>query len=231
MADEDHLAKRLLRGLEQLRNGRAAEAIAPLLEVADDPELAKSPDLADVRARALSLLAQAYLETNQVAQAKPRIDAALSIAPPSDDRKVLVELAGRIDARLELDERSRVQSERLAAMPVEEIESRSRDPRALVEVLVRKANAEVDVGRSEAAVPIAERAVVDAMTLGDVRLEILARLSLARATPDVASREIERALRSADAFGDPNLITTVVKAAKSHGVPLPTERGPWESDA
>lgn len=236
MSDEDRLASQLLAGVDLLRKGRATEAVAPLREVAEDPALAVADDLADVRARALSLLAQAYLETDRAAEAKPHLDEARALVARlpktavGEDVTALADLAERIDARIELDERARVQSERLAKLPMPEIEARTKDPRTLLEVLVRKANAEIDVGRSEAAIPIAERAIIDAMTLGDVRLEVLARLSLARANPDFAVREIERALRSADGFGDPNLITTVVRAAASHDVPLPKESGPWETD-
>ncbi len=233
MADEhdpnaERLAGQLRAGLTHLQQGRPAEAVAPLREVVAG--LASVDDLVDVRARALSLLAQAYLETDRASEARPLIDEALAIAPPSDDRAQLEELSERVAARVELDERALAQSERLAAMSVEEIETRARDPRAFVEVLVRKANAEVDVGRREPAAEIAERALVDAMTLGDVRLEVLARLSLARADPGRAVVEIERALAAADLFGDHNLVTTVVKAAQGHGVPLPREKGPWEEE-
>jgi len=221
-----HLAAQLTRGVELLRGRRPADAIEPLSEVARG--LAAADDLLDVRARALSLLAQAYLEADRAGEAREPIEQALAIAPPSTDRRDLEELAERIRSRVALEEQARVQSERLAALSVDDIEARTRDPHAFVEVLVRKANAEVDVGRRDEAARIAERALVDAMTLGDVRLEILARLSLARAAPGQAPTEIERALRAADAFGDPNLVTTVVKAAEGHGVALPTEKGPWE---
>ncbi|MEM6931736.1 MAG: hypothetical protein AAF602_32695, partial [Myxococcota bacterium] len=157
-------------------------------------------------------------------------DEALALATRGEDHGELTELAERVRSRQALDEQSRVQSERLAALSLDQIEARSRDPVGFVEVLVRKANAEVDVGRRDAAAEIAQRALVDAMTLGDVRLEILARLSVARATPERAPVEIERALTAADRFGDPNLITTVVKAAEGHGVPLPREAGPWGED-
>lgn len=226
--EAERLAQRLLVGIEHLRNQRPAAAVAPLREVVEG--LAEAADLVDVRARALSLLAQAYLETDRADLAKPPIDEALSIAPPSEDRSVLEELASRIRARVTVDDQAKVHSARLANLTVAEIEARSRDPRTRTEVLVRKANAETDVGRPDAARAIAERAIVDAMTLDDVKLEVLARLSLARAVPDLAAREIERSLRAADRLGDTTLITAVVKAAESHGVEVPKEAGPWESD-
>ncbi|MEO0606071.1 MAG: hypothetical protein AAF211_31875, partial [Myxococcota bacterium] len=120
------LAGQLTAAIDHLRQGRPGEAVGPLREVVDG--LADAADLVDVRARALSLLAQAYLETDRATEARPCVDEALALATPGEDHGELTELAERVRSRQALDEQSRVQSDRLAAMSLEEIEARSRDP-------------------------------------------------------------------------------------------------------
>jgi hypothetical protein len=74
------LAARLAAGLRLLREGKAAEAAVELEVVCRDPELAGAQDLRDVRARALSLYAQALWKSDRARDALPFLEAALRLA-------------------------------------------------------------------------------------------------------------------------------------------------------
>ena len=76
----DTLAARLALGLRLLREGKAAEAAAELEVVCRDPDLAGAPDLRDVRARAMSLYAQALWKSGHSAEALPYLEAGLRLA-------------------------------------------------------------------------------------------------------------------------------------------------------
>ena len=226
------LAGLLLDGLRALKAGRAADALGPLEQVCGDHELARAADLADVRARACSLLAQALLATGRASEALPRAEEALELARrlgDPDGLRQIESLSSEIREALRNEERvqdRRIRAERLAAIPLHEVEARVRDPLALIEVLVRKANAEADSGRTAQALTIAERALVDALTVDDVRLEVMARLSVARAAPDRAQHELERAHARASEAREFNLVTAVARAAVAHGVEVGVLRGP-----
>ncbi len=231
------LSALLLDGVRALRSGDAAAAIEPLLEVCSDPDLQRAEDLQDIRARARSLLAQALLEVGRADDALPHAEQALALARTLGDPqglRAIEELRGRVhqalhDARREADNRAR--SERLAHTPIAEIEARVRDPLALVEVLVRKANAEADAGRLVEALDIAQRALGGALASGDVRLEVLARLSVARAAPERAREQLEVAHARASEAHEFNLVTAVARAAEAHGVEVGLLRGPGGGDA
>ncbi len=227
--EAETLAGWLLEGLEHLQGGRAAQAVSPLQRVCDHPGLQVADDLVDVRARAHSLLAQALLEADRPEEARKPHSVALQLAREEDDAgglAVLAELGQRIEAacaRVSEQAAARERAARLAALSIDEIEGRVRSEPARVEVLVRKANAESDAGRSAEAVVVAERALAGAVALGDPRLQVLARLSIARASSDRAPEELAAALQCADAASEPGLITAVAKAAELHGVSLPTQ--------
>lgn len=222
MADPaERLAGLLLEGLEHLRRGRAPEAIAPLQEVCAAPELAHADDLADVRARAHSLLAQALLQVDRPLEASEQLQLALELSSTDPDpagRKALFELQSQIGAAVSSHREHAERTARLAALSVEQIEDRVRDPTHLIDVLIRKVNAEIDSDRPGAALALAQRVLSDAITLGDPRLEVLTRLSIARADPGRAMIELQRALARADRANEPNLVTAIVRSAELHGI-------------
>lgn len=74
------LAARLAGGVRLLREGKPAEAAADLDVVCRDPDLAAAQDLRDVRARAMSLYAQALWKSGRPAEALPYLEAALRLA-------------------------------------------------------------------------------------------------------------------------------------------------------
>ncbi|HHO52993.1 MAG TPA: hypothetical protein ENK18_19480 [Deltaproteobacteria bacterium] len=230
MADAaEHLAGLLLEGLEHLRHGRAAEALGPLQEVCGAPELARAGDLEDVRARAHALLAQALLESDRPLEAAQQLEEAQRLAVHDIDlggRRALAELGARIEATITSRREQQARAARLSELSVEQLETRVRDPVGRVDVLIRKVNAEIDVGRSEVAAELARRVVRGAVALGDPRLEVLARLSLARADPGRATIELQRALARADRANEPNLVTAVVRSAELHGIAPETLEGP-----
>ncbi|MBX2797438.1 MAG: hypothetical protein KTR31_07220 [Myxococcales bacterium] len=236
MPEEGHaeaLAASLLAGVEHLRKGQPSDAAAMLRAVCADPDLAAAEDLVDVRARAHSLLAQALTESGAHDEALAALDAAEALAATladPDATPILTSLRDRIEAARADGLRSRdqqVRSERLAALSMEEIEARlpSHTPEARLDVMIRKANAEVDVGRPAEGLLVAREALTEACTLGDLRLEVLARLSIARASPEQAHEQLHRAWRRADAASETTLITAVAKAAEAHGVQLDAS---WE---
>ena len=98
-------------------------------------------------------------------------------------------------------------------------------PAARLDVLIRKANADADAGRPEDALPIAQQALSEAQVEQDPRLEVLARLTIARVSPELAEVEVLAAYQCADRSGETGLITAVAKAASLHGVELPTAPG------
>jgi len=74
------LAARLASGLRLLRDGRASEAAVELEIVCRDPDLAGAQDMRDVRARAMSLLAQALWKSGRADEALPYLEAGLRLA-------------------------------------------------------------------------------------------------------------------------------------------------------
>jgi hypothetical protein len=74
------VAARLATGLRLLREGRAAEAAVEHEVVCLDPGLAAATDLRDIRARALSLHAQALWRSGRPADALPFLEGALRLA-------------------------------------------------------------------------------------------------------------------------------------------------------
>lgn len=228
---EYRIAQRLLEGVAHLREGRTEAAVSPLTEVCDDEALANAPEMLDVRTRAHTLLVQALLDLGRPAEARPRLATAEQLVASLDDpegKRVLADLRGQIgaaEAAIASEAHRERQSRHLASLSLDEVVARVRDPNALVDVLIRKANADADAGRPDDALPVAERALRAALDANDPRLEVLARLSIARVAPDRAGGEVRAALACADKSGETGLITAVAKAADLHGVALPSQPG------
>lgn len=230
MRDSDHesaLADQLLEAVQHLEASRPEQAAPLLRAVCGDAALAAAADLVDVRARAHSLLAQALIATGDPAGARAAVGIAERLATDLGDVEAMPILAGLraqisgVEAAQDAERHRSRQSTRLAQLSLEEITARVRDPRTMAEVLVRKANAESDAGRPHEAELIARQALRDAIALGDPRLEVLARLSIARADPSQAEPQLRAALQCADQASETGLITAVAKAADLHDVVLP----------
>jgi tetratricopeptide (TPR) repeat protein len=215
-----------MAGLAALRAGKPADAVAPLLEVADDRELAAAEDLADVRARALSLCAQALLLAGRPGEALPRAEAALALARRIGDPEGTADveqLVGQIRAARP----SAAPPNPLRHAPsasVDEIEARVRDPGARAELLLRSATAELDAGRLDEGAVRATRALDAAPDLP--RIGVLARLALARARPDEAAALLREAAEVARDAHEPTLLGLVSRAAELASVDLGALHGP-----
>ena len=93
-------------------------------------------------------------------------------------------------------------------------------------MLIRRANAEAELARPAAGLPLAEEALAVATGVSSLRLEVLARLSIARCAPERAPDELRTALARADAENDFTLVGAIARAAEAHAVALPIQRGP-----
>jgi hypothetical protein len=228
------LAEAVRRGVDALKTGRALDAVAALEPHALSEELARADDLQDVRARVCSLLAQAMLEAERPEDALRWVREAVVLhgRVRDSDRTELRELEDRVLAAvararqraLELPSRAR-----LATTAVDTLLRGVTDPRARCTLLIQKANADLDAqGESAAssAAALAAEALALAIGLDDVREEVLARLTLARALPGTAAQELALAWRRAERASEFNLVGAVAKSAEEAGVVLPQLFGP-----
>jgi len=233
MADrsaEERLAAHLTKGVEALRQQRPDTAVLHLRPVADDHELAAAPDLADVRARALTLLAQALLDLDEPShhdEVERRLDEAQRIDPGPVDPEVRGLTERLADARRIAMEASarEARTKRLAEADIEPLLQRVADPDRRCDLLVQKAQAELTVGRIERGRDLAARALAmkDEITL---RPRVMALLTMARASPDDAARYLHEALALADTASAHTLVGTIARTAELLSVPLPTQHGP-----
>lgn len=209
--------------MEALRAERWEDAVVALEAVASDAGFRSQPDLADVRARVASLLAQALLGAGRAAEAEPHarqaLQAARALGEGGTEARTLLQA---ILADLARAEQAARQARRTAETPLDRLLEGIEGDEALAAVLVRKANAEVDVGRPAQALPLARRALAHAIACGSLREEVLARMTVARAAPEEAEAELRSAWQRAEAADDFNLVGAVARAARLSGVALPT---------
>jgi hypothetical protein len=212
------------RGVEALKADRPAEAAEALRPVAEDAELAAAEDLRDVRLRVLTLYAQALLGSDRAAEAEATLRDAAALADVLEDaegRKVVKGL--RAQAATAAMEAHRKAAEakaaaKLSAVPMADLVARNPDARARADALIRKAQADLDVGDAASGAACAREVLENAPT---AREEVLARLLLARAEPGSASQQLEAALTRATTAGEFNLVGAVAKTAELAGVPVP----------
>jgi hypothetical protein len=232
-APEVHLAGCLLEGIQALQDARPHDAIGPLDEVARDPDLAATTDLADIRARACSLLADAHLQLGNLDEASWAARAALALLRDLDDAagrsRVQAIWTGILDLRKQrkANELGQASAAKLRQWSLQALEDRfGHEPLRFADVLIKKANAEIEGGATTMAVGPAERALAIAMAQGAVREEVFARLSLARAVPALAVLHLEAAWRRAERANEFNLVGAVAVAAHAMGLQLAVQDGP-----
>jgi len=217
-----------------LRRGDASRALLHLRPVAEDADLAASPDLADVRSRALALLAQALIEA-PVPEGGDGLESLQEAEALLDEAEALVSAAAEATtslrdalldartARLEASARA-ARTTRLAATDVEPLLARISDPARRLDLLLHKAQAELDAGRCEEALAFAER-VLDAHS-EDPRHSVMAWLTQAAAAPETAEARVTKAYALAEGASEFNLVGTVARTAELLGVALPRLVGP-----
>lgn len=234
MADsgDDGLPERIRHGLDALRAGDARSAVGFLRPVAVDAAFAAAEDLADLRARVLSLLGQAEIERGRPDLAeRPLRDAAI-LAKRLGDTEGLLEIralqaralaaaANRHAASAEDAERDRI-----ANTPLPDLLASATTAAERAAARIAKANAEADAGRHDLARELAAEAIADALVAGSVREEVLARLTLVRCDPAHAEAELLVALSVADRASEFALVGAVARAAALAGVTLPAQVGP-----
>ena len=139
--------------------------------------------------------------------------------------------ARMLDGRQEAMEReARVaRSKRLANTDIAPLLARITDPGRRLDLLLQKAQAELDEGRQDVAITLAME-VLDAPETSEVRHEVMAHLTLARARPQQATPHVLAAYKCADDASEFNLVGTVGRTAELLGVELPAQHGPLGSE-
>ncbi|TNE87484.1 MAG: hypothetical protein EP330_18650 [Deltaproteobacteria bacterium] len=220
-----NLAERLAEGVAALRDGRPAEAATALREVVDDPDFQEHPELADVRARAASLLAQALLATDEVGPADRYARMALDAldAFPDPEGKAQIdglrkEIMGRaLELRRKSDQKTRRQ--RLLALPVDELLAAAADDAEKARLLIERATAESEAERIPQAIRLANQARHLADEAHALKEQVLTRLLVAQLDEAQRLPALRSAYQLALAAGETGLITGVARTAEQVGVP------------
>ena len=228
--DDPHtaaVASALADGVRALREGRPADAVPLLVRVADDRALAASPELRDVRARALSLCAEALLLAGRTGEAVLRAQAAVVAARAAGDvdgvdqverlQQRIARAAPAEDPAPRLTDRERTT---LRAAPLEGVDAVYGGAPAELRAdwLLRRATVAVedgDLALGEAAVG---RALVEGRDLP--RVVVLGALLLARIRPGDAGALLQSALDAARSAQAHTLVGAVVREAGLAGVEL-----------
>jgi tetratricopeptide (TPR) repeat protein len=232
VSDEETLAADLLAGAKALREGDAATAVRLLSRAVVHEGLAADASLALIRARSLSLYGQALLENGNAKDAEDPVLDAMRILRALEDTEGLHQvrdLHRQVRETLEsaAKEQARLRAmAALAAQPMEQVRAKARTPFALAEILIQRANADIEAGQDDAALEVATEALSIATSLSSVRLEVLARLSIARIRPERALEELEAARQRADAANEFTLVGAVARAAEAHGLTIGVLAGP-----
>lgn len=226
------LAQQLAEGVQALRDGRPEEAATLLEQVARDPDFVAAEDLRDVRARALSLWAQALLESDRASQARVPVQDALELLEALGDEHGLTEVRAlqtrigeAISAAFQRAARSR-ELKALAERPLADVLAGVTDPARRLDLHVRRTTAALEAGRPDEAAALARDAIARASELEDVRHGVLARIALAQASAPEADEALSAARDLADDANEPNLVAAVARAAEELGITLPSPEPP-----
>lgn len=219
------LAELLGEGVEALRDGRPTEAAAALRQVVDNPDFQAHPELADVRARAASLLAQALLETDEVGPAdryaRLALDALESFPDPAGTAQIEAlrrEIMGRaLELRRETDQKAR--RERLRKVSIPDLLKAAANDVEAARMLIERATADHEAGETETAARLASRARNLADGAGELKEQVLTRLLLAQVDPGQRLAALKSAYQLALTADEPGLITGVARTADQVGIP------------
>lgn len=233
MADRSaEVAARLLAGVEHLKAGRLQDAITELAEVCSDEDLRRADDLRDVRARAMSMLADAHLRAGDVDSAETMAREALALLREVGDAngvRAVQDVWGRVAAARQEAQaavRREVASARLREMTRSDLGDRfGEGSLRLADALVKKAHAHADVDDTALAEELAHEALALSRSHDSVREEVFARLALARVGYD-ATEQVRGAWERAERADEFNLVSAIASAADSLGVALPVLEGP-----
>lgn len=216
----------LQAGVAALREQRFDEAVEKLETVWKDEAFATSEDLADIRARVGSLLAQAHLERGDARAADRPCREAIRILRRLRDKPGLDavrELQDRIVRSLAHDAEAAsrlAEQRRVATTPIEELLEGVEGEERLA-ALVRKATAHIDLDEHDVGAILAQQGLDEAREASHATWQVMALLALARATPQRAVAHLVAARDIADSHSEFNLISTVARAAQVAEVELP----------
>jgi tetratricopeptide (TPR) repeat protein len=204
-----------------------------LLErAATDVDLMAAHEMEDVKARVFSLLAQALMHDGQTQQATVWIRKALRIVRALKDKDGLAEvrnLQSDVMASIMAEQQEQLRSRELlalASLSIDEVRKRGDGPAQQASWLIKKANAEIEASRCDVALAVAQEALGLAELAQDVREQVLALLSAARAAPESAHGHLHQAWQVAERANEFTLIGAVARAAEASDVTLPTLHGP-----
>ena len=211
----------LLDAVAFLRTGRDRAALEALDTVVDGD--GDGGGLSDaLAARALGLRAQALSQLGRLEEAVEDVDDAIRLARALGDKegiKQLRGLSGQLRASLAAAAQRKATSTATAETPLSALLSDDMPPLERAMVLVRKADAELDVGRIAAGRFLAARALEVARAEPEsTREQVYAWLALARAEPERASQHLHDARDLADRTNNQAMITAVAHAARAAGV-------------
>jgi len=222
----DALPQRLAEGVAALRDGKASQAVDLLQPVAESADLAAAEDLRDIRARVLTLYAQALLAAGRASDARrPLFDARelLQALGDPDGMAAVEELQTHVSEAISERFQAAARRRTLTALAERDVDELLADTPAdrQLEVLVERATAALEVGRPAEAEALARRALPRAEEGLDLRHQVLSLLVLARCAehPHAWLEEARRRADEADAF---NLLGFVVKTADDLGLTLQT---------
>lgn len=231
----ESLPSALAEGVTALRAGRPGQAVEPLRTVCIDPMFASEVALADIRARAMSLLAQALYETSQITEARWWADEALRAARRLEDRAgidAIRQLVRDIDARsrAEHERAQRLQEgQQQAERPLAEQLAAASGPVERADALVGRATLHLSREEIEDAAALAHRALVELEGIEHpeaLRARTMARVASARARPEEARSWLQSAWQEAAEAQEHNLVATIARAAESLGVQVGVLHGP-----
>lgn len=230
--DALELGKHVRLGLESIRAGTPEPAIEHLLIAAQHPEFEKQADMRDLYARVASVLAQCFLETGEPEEAQRWLHRAMRALRELEDTEGLKEvqplnnqiLTALMHRRKELKVREELAF--LAASSIDDLLEKTENDQERADILIKKANGEIEAGRLDKAVHFAEEALSVAMRCSATREIVLAHLSIARASPKRAGEAIFDAWTCAEHAEEFNLVSIIASAATQAGVAMPTLRGP-----
>jgi tetratricopeptide (TPR) repeat protein len=231
VAEHVRVADALRRGLEHLRAGRPEPAFEALDEVVNDRGFREAPDLADVAARAWSLRGQAALQSQRFDEAERSAREALRRVRALGDSEGIAEvtelLALVTERRRKTDGPADAIREKLRATELADLVA-IRDPVARTEALLRKCQSSLEDADRPTVLAAAELAWREGGSRGDVRAQVLARLTAAHADPESASEHLEAATAAVASGGSEvhSLVGAIARTASLLGVALPVQLGP-----
>ena len=223
------LAQSLQKAIKFLREGNAKDAIEALEYVLHNDEFAQAEDLVDIRARTLSLYAQALLDENRFADSRKAAELAMELVKGLDDttgekqiRQLLRDISAKHLGALKMAGHIRRQK----SAPQKTIQSlvEQAGTESGLSEMISQAALKLRIGRREDAQKLAEHILtLDGVTEKD---RVIALLLLTHTNPSACDEYLEKAWAIADEANDFNLLQAIAKTAEEFNHPIAVIDGP-----